>query len=169
MPYYQWTDSMSVGVPLLDEDHKVLIQLINRLHDGLVADAEPVALNEILDRLVAYIEFHFTREEKVMEACRYPGAGAHHEQHEGFTQYIYDLRDRSAREGDQVITKELLEYLKNWLNHHILIQDMAYKPYVENNAFADKAASALGSWFEEGGEDRHRASTTPGVAVGNRL
>ncbi len=39
MPYYLWTESMSVGIPLLDEDHKALIRLINRLHAGLAAGA----------------------------------------------------------------------------------------------------------------------------------
>ncbi len=161
MPYYQWTESMSVGIPLLDEDHKALIRLINRLHAGLAAGAKFVNLGYIFDRLVAYIEFHFTREEKVMKAGGYPDAAAHREEHEGFTQAIYEMRDRFAREGDQTMTAELPDYLKNWLNHHILIQDMEYKPYVQNNAFADKVARAFGSWFEGDDEDEHRAIRLP--------
>ena len=157
MPYYQWTESMSVEIQLLDVDHKALIRLINRLHASLAAGAKFVELEDIFDRLVAYIEFHFTREEKVMEAVGYPFAAAHREEHEGFTQAIYEMRDRYAREGDQTMTAELPDYLKNWLNHHILLQDMAYKPYVQNNAFADKVARAFGSWFEEDDEDEHRA------------
>ena len=165
MPYYQWTKSMSVGIPLLDEDHKALIRLINRLHAGLAAGAKFVELEDIFDRLVAYIEFHFTREEKVMEAGGYPGAAAHREEHEGFTQAIYEMRDRYAREGDQTMTAELPNYLKNWLNHHILLQDMAYKPYVQNNALADKVARAFGSWFERDDEDEHRAIRRPSAAI----
>ena len=165
MPYYQWTESMSVGIPLLDEDHKALIRLINRLHTGLAAGAKFGELEDIFDRLVAYIEFHFTREEKVMEASGYPGAAAHREEHEGFTQAIYEMRDRYAREGDHTMTAELPDYLKNWLNHHILVQDMAYKPYVQNNALANKVAWAFGSWFEEDGEDKHRAIRHPSAAI----
>ena len=157
MPYYRWTESMSVGIPLLDEDHKALIRLINRLHASLAAGAKFVELEDIFDRLVAYIEFHFTREEKVMEVSGYPFAAAHREEHEGFTQAIYEMRDRYAREGDQTMTAELPDYLKKWLNHHILVQDMAYKPYVKNNALADKVARAFGSWFVEDDEDEHRA------------
>ena len=165
MPYYHWTKSMSVGIPLLDEDHKALIRLINRLHAGLAAGAEFVELEDIFDRLVGYIEFHFTREEKVMEAGGYPFAEAHREEHEGFTQAIYEMRDRYAREGDQTMTAELPDYLKNWLNHHILVQDMAYKPYVQNNAFADKVAWAFGSWFEEDDEDEHGAIRHPSATI----
>jgi hemerythrin len=35
MSFYEWSEFMSVGVPLLDSDHKALIQLINQLHDAL--------------------------------------------------------------------------------------------------------------------------------------
>ena len=165
MPYYQWTESMSVGLPLLDEDHKALIRLINRLHAGLAAGVKFGELEDIFDRLVAYIEFHFTREEKVMEAGGYPFAAAHREEHEGFTQAIYEMRDRYAREGDQTMTAELPDYLKNWLNHHILVQDMAYKPYVQNNPLADKVAGAFGSWFEEDEKDEYRAIRHPLAAI----
>ena len=75
------------------------------------------------------------------------------------------MRDRHAREGDQTITAELPDDLKNWLNHHILVQDMAYKPYVQNNALADKVAWAFGSWFEEDDEDEHRAIRHPSAAI----
>ena len=165
MPYYQWTESMSVGIPLLDEDHKALIRLINRLHAGLATGARFVELEDIFDRLVAYIEFHFFREEKVMEAGGYPGAAVHREEHEGFTQAIYEMRDRYAREGDQTMTTELPDYLKNWLNHHILVQDMAYKPYVQNNSLAHAVARVFGSWFEEDDEDEHRAIRHPSTAI----
>ncbi len=67
------------------------------------------------------------------------------------------MRDRYAREGDQTMTAELPDYLKNWLNHHILVQDMAYKPYVQDNSLAHAVARVFGSWFEEDDEDEHRA------------
>ena len=59
---------MSVGIQLLDVDHKAFIRLINRLDAGLAAGPKFVELEDIFDRLVAYIVFHFTREEKVIEA-----------------------------------------------------------------------------------------------------
>ncbi len=74
------------------------------------------------------------------------------------------MRDRYAGEGDQTMTVELPDYLKNWLNHHILVQDMAYKPYVQNNALADKAAWAFGSWIMGDDEDEHRAIRQPSAA-----
>ena len=40
MPFFTWTDAMSVGVPVLDSDHKALIDLINSLHEGLGGEAK---------------------------------------------------------------------------------------------------------------------------------
>ena len=34
---YERNDSMSVGVPLIDKDHRALIHLINRLHESVRA------------------------------------------------------------------------------------------------------------------------------------
>jgi hemerythrin len=39
---------------------------------------------------------------------------------------------------------ELLEYLTGWLRHHILIQDMAFKPYVLGVSRVDDIAQAAG-------------------------
>ncbi len=54
------------------------------------------------------------------------------------------MRERFAREADVAIIRELLDYLKSWLNHHILIQDMAYKPYVQDNDWASKVSRVFG-------------------------
>ena len=130
MPFLKWTESMSVGVPILDSDHRALFRLVNQLHDHMESGAEDAILGAIFDKLVAYIEFHFTREEKVMQACGFPGLAVHLDEHADFTRYIHELRERYAGAHDPALTQELLEFLKNWLNTHILIQDMAYKPYV---------------------------------------
>ncbi len=65
MPFYIWSQSMSVGMPEIDSDRKALICLINRLHDNLHTKSATV-LSEFLDSLIACVEFHFAREERVM-------------------------------------------------------------------------------------------------------
>ena len=151
MSFYEWSDGMSVGVALLDSDHRALIGFINDLHDGLESGDEIAALGETLGRLVAYIEFHFSREEKVMKACGFPHLDAHQDEHEEFTRHIHDVHARYRREADAAMTRGLLDYLKDWLNHHILIQDKAYARYTGMNpALADQVARAFGPGLAEG-------------------
>ncbi len=71
MPFYEWSESMSVVVPLLDDDNKRIIGIINQLHECLQHGSPTDVVNEIFDSLIAYFEFHFSREEKVIEACGY--------------------------------------------------------------------------------------------------
>ncbi len=155
MPFYEWSESMSVGVRLLDDDNKRIIGIINQLHECVQHGSPTDVLDEIFDSLIAYFEFHFSREEKVIEACGYPHAKIHQEEHVVFTEHMYKLRGRQLRGTGPAIDNELVDYLKNWLNHHILILDMGYQSYVLDHPMAEKVAWTFGSWFEEEGEVRH--------------
>lgn len=142
--FYQWRESMSVGVPVIDDDHKALVHLINRLHESVAAGDTYDALDELLNRLIDYIDVHFTREERVMRACGYPETGDHSAEHAEFVTYIRDLRNSFNAKTAPQMASDLAEYLKEWLNHHILIQDMAYRFYAEGNAEAARIADSFG-------------------------
>ena len=137
MPFFQWSQSMSVGVALLDSDHQALIRLINRLHEHLEITEEPDLPDDIFEKLVAYIDYHFAREEEVMQDCDYPMFADHKDEHLMFTQEIRYVRDRYVSGDDATVGQDLLHYLKNWLTHHILIQDMDYKTYVAGHPRAN--------------------------------
>jgi hemerythrin len=146
MAFIKWSEAMSVGVTRLDRDHKILIGLINRLEEAGSGggDGSPQVMAEVLEVLVAYTIFHFSREEAVMEACRYPALGQHHEDHLALTQEVQDWQQRFREDAGSVSPSDILHFLKGWLNHHILLQDMAYRPFAESNPDADAAAEAHG-------------------------
>jgi hemerythrin len=134
MPFMHWTPTMSVGLAELDEDHKQLFHLINRLADHVDSDDVPAeAVRDTLFALMRYAELHFSREERVMTACDFPQFDDHAGQHKSFVDRIKSITaefDGDAQ-GRLDVGEALLEYLKDWLTQHILIQDMAYKPFVE--------------------------------------
>ena len=124
-----WSEAMSVGVPALDADHRCLMRIIGLLQDVGEEDASRV-VDKVLETLAVYCRYHFAREEHLMREIDFPGIAFHQTEHEGFTAYLVRLRARrSGTDGDAAVARELLEYLTLWLSHHILIQDMAYKPY----------------------------------------
>lgn len=149
MTFYEWTESMSVGVDLIDSDHKALIDLINRLHDGMGGKTGGQSPQEVFDTLIAYTEIHFAREEKVMQACEFPGLPTHLDEHVDFTKRVYEIREKFLEDDESPVTGELLDYLKNWLNAHILIQDMAYKPYAGDQPRVAGVAQAFGPGLSE--------------------
>ena len=141
----EWSEDMSIGVPLLDSDHKALIGFINYLQQCVDSCDDKLLICDVLDELITYIGFHFAREESVMKACGYAGMEAHKKEHAAFAQHIHDFRVRYTRESDSSIIFELLEFLKKWLDHHILIEDLACKKCIEmNKPLANEVARVFG-------------------------
>ena len=60
MSLLNWTENMSVGSSIIDSDHSALIDLINKV--GYIATGEGNdEIGEVLDGLIAYVEYHFAR------------------------------------------------------------------------------------------------------------
>lgn len=171
MYFMQWTPAMSVGVPELDDDHKVLIRVINQLAENAEGRGRPAILRRCVYALMRYAEYHFGREEEVLMACGFPELATHRGEHRLFIEKIRavakgfeESEETGATEGlsaavptanggsgsspagqeaGENINRELLDFLKHWLNHHILVIDMAYRPLVENRPEAREAAKAF--------------------------
>ena len=143
MAFMTWTEDMSVGLSELDDDHKALIRIINQLADNAGNDADGQVLRQCLFALTRYAEYHFGREEAVMTACRYPELIEHKQEHKDFTKNIHDIASsfrEISPEAVPVVNQELLDYLKTWLLHHIMVIDRAYQPYVTDQPAARGAA-----------------------------
>ncbi|MCU0894459.1 MAG: bacteriohemerythrin [Rhodospirillales bacterium] len=121
---------MSVGVPALDSDHRCLVRIINLLAEVDHGAEARSTVETVLETLAMYARYHFAREERLMVQCGFPASQFHHAAHDEFTDYVHGLRVGLAGRATPDLAKELFDYLTQWLRHHILIQDMAYKPYV---------------------------------------
>lgn len=125
MAYITWSDLFSVGVPAFDEEHRGLVEVINRFHD---AGADPAAIFEILNALVRYAEEHFVHEQVAMDRCHYPERLKHKLEHDRFLEEIFRLNERLAA-GEAMVSDDVGEFLKNWLLNHILNTDRRYAPF----------------------------------------
>lgn len=142
VPFYEWSNSMSVGVPLIDSDHQALVGLINRLHETLGDGGCEAA--EVFDSLIAYLEIHLAREERVMEACKFPGLREQRDDHAGFINTVYEARDRYDQVADPAILAELLVYLKSWFRNHVLSKDVALRRFAAADPRANEVAEIFG-------------------------
>lgn len=143
MPLIRWTTEMSVGLTELDDDHRTLIKIINHLNDNVGESMQLETVRQCLVALRRYAEFHFAREERVMTACNFPGIDVQRAEHGDFIKRIQKVTkrfDANPEAASSVVNAELLSFLREWFNHHILIEDMAYRPYVENSTEAKSAA-----------------------------
>ena len=73
---FNWTDDLSVGVDLMDSQHRILINYINDLIETLEND-ELDPIKEKFEALCKYVVEHFTEEETFMEKIGFPGLESH--------------------------------------------------------------------------------------------
>ncbi|CCG39999.1 Conserved hypothetical protein (OR conserved hypothetical protein); putative two-component response transcriptional regulator (CheY-like family); Hemerythrin-like protein [Magnetospirillum molischianum DSM 120] len=118
---------MSVGVPILDADHRILIGLINHLQRSIGDAEEYAAVGSVLRALEEYASSHFDREERMMRACRFPLLDQHRQTHVGFVEQVERLQRRYEADQTSVRARDCLTFLNRWLIDHICTSDMGYR------------------------------------------
>jgi hemerythrin len=129
MALMEWKDKYSVNVPTIDTQHQNLFATINELFDAMRSGTGAKLVPEILTRLVAYTRQHFSAEEALMKRTGYPSYPAHKAEHDKLTGEVVKLaRDMEA--GKVALSVHLLEFLRNWLQNHILSSDQKYSEHL---------------------------------------
>lgn len=137
-----WSTAMSVGVPALDSDHRCLVRIISLLRGVEEGEETRTMVETVLDTLAGYAWFHFAREERVIKAFALPQLEVHQEEHRDFARFLDTLRTRYAGRADPGLAGQLFDELAGWIRHHILIQDMAFKPCIDDPERAEQIARA---------------------------
>ncbi len=134
MPYIEWDESMSVGVPVLDADHQRLIRLLNSYVEALEEDEGLMVTDMIFSALADYVHTHFSREEDIMAEAGYADLEAHKASHRALEDRFSELRDSYVLNPDKRAEKKVEDFLIDWLKSHILKIDMRYKDVVSKVA-----------------------------------
>ena len=125
MPFFVWTDDLSVKVRVIDDQHKKLFRIINTLHEAMREGRGRQKVEETLEELVDYTVYHFGIEEKYMQQVNYPDYYNHKAQHDAFAKKIAAFR--KAHEKNQFgLSNELMLFLRDWLTNHIMGTDKLY-------------------------------------------
>jgi hemerythrin len=129
--FVAWDDRYSVGIPLIDKQHRELISLTNELYEACLEGtaAAGASFREAVRGTVDYVKYHFAAEEKLLEQAKYPGFAAHKKEHESFIMKV--LEDvRNFTEGKKFVPNIFVRYLKDWILAHIAVEDKKYAEYI---------------------------------------
>jgi len=131
MPDLVWDDSMSVGVDVFDNDHRVMMGLINQLDAMVIAGLDASALEPVFAVLMDYVEGHFRREEALMEKFAYTDFATHRTTHDRLRAGVETLHQQFVENSNPELVRDLVSFLGTWWQSHILGEDMAFKPFFE--------------------------------------
>jgi hemerythrin len=127
----EWDDQYVVGIPLIDEQHKTLINMTNELYLGCLkgdAAAEAYFLKTI-HKAVDYVRFHFSSEEKLLNRIGYPNFTAHKKEHEDFAREIIQQVE-AFQAGKKFVPNVFVRFLRDWVLTHIAVSDKGYAKYL---------------------------------------
>ncbi len=123
----EWTDELSVGMDLIDEQHKQWITHFNELAIAVDNCQGESKIGNTLLFLLEYTQFHFETEEKFMAEYPYEEREAHVEKHRMLIDTVEDLaRDYKEEGATHSLAEAVDTFLGNWLIDHIRQTDMGF-------------------------------------------
>jgi len=132
MALMNWNEKLSVGVAVIDDEHKKLVAMLNELYDGMQSGKAAAALGHVLDGLISYTAAHFKHEEELFAKTGYPAAVAHKKEHDDLTKQVLDVQAKYKAGVSGTLSLEVMSFLKNWLVTHIQGSDKGYGPHLNS-------------------------------------
>lgn len=131
MALFEWSDKYSVNIKQIDEQHKKLVDMLNELYEAMKTGKGKEVLGKTLTELIQYVGTHFATEEKLFSTYGYPEYNAHKAEHIKLTQKAIELQ-KDFQQGAPVLTVEVLGFLRDWLQNHILGTDKKYSQFLNS-------------------------------------
>jgi hemerythrin len=125
-----WSESYSMGIKLLDDQHKGLLDFVNDIFGHATGDEneERAWFKEVIQQAVSYVKQHFATEEKIMLATKFPGYPAHKKCHDEFTlTVVKTVKEFDA--GKRLVLEKFACFLKDWVLSHVAVMDRQYSVY----------------------------------------
>ncbi len=132
MSLLEWDSSFSVNVELIDEQHKMLVQMINNLYHAMQWGKGNEELSKLINQMSVYAAMHFAREEHYFDTLGYPEAEEHKKEHLYFENQVAQF-EQDFNAGKQDVTQDILDFLSRWLVNHIKGSDKKFGPFLNEN------------------------------------
>jgi hemerythrin-like metal-binding protein len=129
MAVLQWSDSLSLDLPLMDETHKEFVVLL-----GLVEGADDDQVLPAWRDLVEHTAQHFGREEDWMRSTGFSSTNCHTLQHRVVLQAMREGLDE-GRIGHLALIRQMAHELAIWFMRHAQTMDAALALHLRGVGF----------------------------------
>lgn len=118
-------ESDTLGIELIDAQHRRFYEILGRLAAARAAGQGPQSVLAVLSDMVSYVDEHFGTEERYMRELGYVDYQAHRKLHAGFVRKIITMQ-HDYRAGGTKLDDDLIAYLGDWFTAHIRGEDPKY-------------------------------------------
>jgi hemerythrin len=130
---YTWSRALETGHPVIDSQHRELINAINSLLMACQQGQGADAANATIDFLVSYTKKHFGDEEALQLMSNYPDYQNHLQEHATFVKVVTDLSSEMKQAGPTLsIIDKIIQNVVDWLVNHIQQKDTAVAAHLKN-------------------------------------
>ena len=133
-----WEDRFAIGIPIVDGEHKRLVELCNELYKAIVSGNNSTRKDFVFNTLkecADYVRTHFIHEEKLMQVCGYKDFETHKKEHAEFAKKVLD-KCRNFEKENYYSSMEFVKFLYVCILSHIAYTDRLYvddlKAYLKN-------------------------------------
>jgi hemerythrin len=126
-----WETKYATGIPLIDAQHKELVNLTNYLFLACLTgrEATKAVFKDTMHRMVDYVRFHFSAELELLKRVNYPGYEEHKKEHDTLVKTIFEAA-KDFDDGKRFTPNSFVHVLKDWVFGHIALSDKQYAAYV---------------------------------------
>lgn len=129
MEHFKWKDEFSVNHAMLDRQHQIFLETLNKIYSRMGAVDSYEVFEKSLVTLHHYIEHHFSEEERVCADVGYPYLERQKQQHDFFRVRFNDLKN-SYRHMSRQELGSLVVFMRDWFLNHILEEDRDYARFM---------------------------------------
>ncbi len=127
-----WRKNKSVGVKVLDAQHRGMMRILNELHAAAMKGRVGEVAGPLLSQVSCTAREHFSTEEELMEQTRYPGLVEHRAKHQALLAKAAEFLARHDQ-GDVTSYVQLLYFVRDWFRDHLRHEDKKYTVWMNEH------------------------------------
>ena len=132
MALMTWSSKYSVGVEILDNQHKALLSILNEFHAASMNGRAKEVAGRLMRQIVSLANEHFSTEQRLMESTKYPGLADHRAKHQELAARLAEFVSLHEK-GDTTMYTQLLYFMRDWLSKHMQTEDRDYAPWMASH------------------------------------
>lgn len=131
VPPIVWDEQYGVGHPILDAQHRHIIDLINALHNAAAGEGL-ATVDAVLPHFVRFLENHFETEEVILRQVAYPSVEEHAAAHRTLVHQLTRAAEAAAQDGHTANSMRFAATIWSWLHEHTVSMDQEFAPMLRS-------------------------------------